>query len=718
MLPRGAVRLCGFARKATSQQGREYNAGGGRPPPQHGRPRDGRDTHPSRQLRNEFVSQPNTMNKVRMVPDGWDEYDKFGTMVKSVRNGRLTYSVEQRHQNAPQRHPQRDDRRPQQGADRQRHDQRQQGASSYDRPGTPPSRPSASQPAAQPDADELSARDPWKPDENGQWYSATTKQAIDMDRYAVYPGEGKQVEEVLREMDAAKLMTWKPKRSRRTVVLLDSKWSGWHEVQWDGAIIKTIRVKTQPHPENPETLKNTPYEDEYAAIRAKIDEENREKHLADIAREEATAKHQPPKDDLDFDGKKLVSLVNSSDNMLVRAYTVFKFMERKNLVGTSVTFNSLLTACLNTCQFEMGLNVWRMMMRRGILPDQMAYNTLMNLSQRTGHRDYVFQIYDEMREFGLPPDRVTFHQLLLADTRRAHSLIQTCLDEGKHQVPDSVLLRMYCEQNVVDKAFALWDQLAGGRRPPSVEDYNVMLLLCERQNDYDRATQVFNHMEDRSVSPNFLTYNTVMNMMAINGDTEKLHKVQTMMHDRKVTTLVVLSTFKFAGKDTSIVNGVNMDLHVSIDVPTFDGEQDIGLSFLTQQMIQYLEHNTDYQVNLKGLPTYTLFHLGKEYIQRASLQFHCEKKSLAYLLMKHGRHPSALPPKSLPRINVNARMCMDCHDTFAAASKHFNVKLECNDNNVLHVFEKGEDLSLRETRGWRTMDAINVPGSGQFGNGL
>ena len=94
----------------------------------------------------------------------------------------------------------------------------------------------------------------------------------------------------------------------------------------------------------------------------------------------------------------------------------------------------------------------------------------------------------------------------------------------------------------------------------------------------------------------------------------------------------------------------------------------------------------------QGLPTYTLLHLGNEYSQRASLQFHCEKKSLAYLLLKHGRTAEGQPTKHLPRINVNARMCMDCHDLFAAASKTFRVKVECNDNHTLHVFDSGEDL--------------------------
>eukprot|EP01059_Diplonema_ambulator_P035829 TRINITY_DN8611_c0_g1_i7.p1 TRINITY_DN8611_c0_g1~~TRINITY_DN8611_c0_g1_i7.p1 ORF type:complete len:659 (+),score=223.89 TRINITY_DN8611_c0_g1_i7:49-2025(+) len=630
----------------------------------------------------EFASKPDTRNRVKMVHDGWDEYDNAGRLVKSVRHGKVVYGSM---------------------------DKREVRKVAVQRP--------AAEPQPRPTRTSFDAvKDPWKPDADGVWYSAITQQPINTDKYYVYPGNGKTVEEVLKEMDANNLMNWKPKRNRRTFILIDSKWSGWHEVQWDGTVIKTIREKKAPHPERPSSLTDTPLQGEYEAIRKKMKEEDREKRFSEIAREEATARHQPPKDDFELDGKALIKLVNKSDNMLVRAYMVFKFMERKNLVATPVTFNSLLTACLNTCQFEMGINVWRMMLARGILPDSQAYNTLMSLASKSGNREFVFRAFEEMEAFGLVPDKFTFHVLLAADAARAHQIIKNHQARSPGVVPESILLRMYCETEDATAAFELWDVMTMSRRSPSPDDFNVMLLLCERRNDYPKAVAIFNEMEERSVAPNFLTYNTVMNMMAINGDVEKLHKVQTMMHDRKVTTLVVLSTFSFAGKETSIVNGVNMNLSVSIDVPTFDGEQDVAMSLITLQMVQYLEHNSDYVVNLKGLPTYTLFHLGKEYAQRASLQFHCEKKSLAYLLLKHGKTPSHMPPKALPRINVNARMCMDCHDVFAAASKTFRVKLECNDNNMLHVFEEGEDLSCQE--GWRTQDAINVPGSGQYGGGL
>ncbi|KAJ9455436.1 Pentatricopeptide repeat-containing protein [Diplonema papillatum] len=648
-----------------------------------------------------FVTRPDTSNKVRMVRDGWDEHDTAGRLVKSVRQGRVVFAAET--PLAQKRAAAGDALQPPAGP-----------ATSSPRSVEMESRQQLHQRPAAAD-DQHAHKDPWKPDGNGIWYSAITQQPLSNDKYLIYPGHGKRVEDVLKEMNAGNLISWKPKRNRKPIIILDSKWSGWHEIQWDGVVIKTIREKHCPHPEKPDSLRGTPLDEEYQIIRQKMTEDSRERKLADLAHEEAASKRSPPKDDLEFDGKKLISLVNSSDNMLVRAYLVFKFMERKGLVATAVTFNSLLTACLNTCQFEMGLNVWRMMLSRGLLPDQQSYNTLVSLSSKCGQRDYAFRVFEEMVEYGIEPDRACFSALLSADAKRSFVIVKRMQKEGR-VVPETVLLRMYCDAEDTENAFELWKTMQTMRRPPAVDDYNGMLLLCERRNDYDKAISIFNDMEERTVAPNFLTYNTVMNMMAIRGDTEKLHKVQTMMHDRKVTTLVVLSTFKYRGKETSIVNGVNMDLSVSLDVPVFDGEQDIAMSLTTLQMVQHLEYNSDYAPNFKGLPTYTLLHLGNEYNQRASLQFHCEKKSLAYLMLKHGKTMDSAPPKQLPRINVNARMCMDCHDLFANASRTFNVRIEVNDNNMLHVFEHGEDLSC-ET-GWRTRDAINVPGSGQYGGGL
>eukprot|EP01062_Namystynia_karyoxenos_P060147 TRINITY_DN51644_c0_g1_i1.p1 TRINITY_DN51644_c0_g1~~TRINITY_DN51644_c0_g1_i1.p1 ORF type:complete len:1007 (+),score=332.25 TRINITY_DN51644_c0_g1_i1:75-3095(+) len=635
------------------------------------------------------VLRPERQNRVKMLPDGWDEYDpEEGTLVKSVRKGKVVWEkkVEQKKVEEPP----------------QTYQEPTESDDGYDKR------------TRRRDPDPSEMPDPWKPDDNGQWYSAVSGQPVNMDKYLVYPGEGKHVNEVLKEMECDSQMTWKPKRNRKPIIVLDSKWSGWHEVQWDGQIIKTLREKGKPHPESPESLKGTPQEEEFRAIRAKIDEEKRREQLAKIAEKEQKARTQPPQDDQDFDGKRLIELVNSSDNMLIRAYLVYKFMERKNLVASTTTFNSLLTAAMNTCQLHLGFNVWRMMMSRGILPDNISYNTLITLCGKSGQKNMAYKVFEEMQQFRLDPDEVTYQTLIHIDSRRAYDIVRTNHDAGK-TVPDGVLMRVYCEKDD-DKAFEIWNKLLEQRRAPEVDDYNHILLLCERRNDYKQALNIFNDMEERQVPPNFLTYQTVMNMMAVNGQLEQLHKIQTMMHERRVTTLVVLSTFKFAGKDTSIVNGMNIDLSVSIDVPTFDGEQDIAMALLTEQMVQLLESETDYSVNFKGLPTYTLMHLSNEYNQRASLQYHCEKKSLSYLLLKHGRTPEGRPARTIPRINVNARMCMDCHDVFAAASTYFNVSLECNDNSMLHHFHSGRDLSCED--GWRTRDAMNVPGSGQYGGGL
>eukprot|EP01065_Artemidia_motanka_P002098 TRINITY_DN10961_c0_g1_i1.p1 TRINITY_DN10961_c0_g1~~TRINITY_DN10961_c0_g1_i1.p1 ORF type:complete len:815 (+),score=286.46 TRINITY_DN10961_c0_g1_i1:58-2502(+) len=629
------------------------------------------------------VLRPERRNRVKMLADGWDEYDPDdGTLVKSVRRGQVVWERKVR----------------------ERPGDTSQGMSPL-----PPERRLRRR-----DPDPAEMPDPWRPDESGQWFSAVSGQPVNMDKYLVYPGNGKHVSEVLKEMECDSQMTWKPKRNRKPIIVLDSKWSGWHEVQWDGQIIKTLREKGKVHPEDPESMKGTPQEEEFKTIRNRIEEEKRRDQLVKLAEKEQKSRNQPPTDDQDFDGKRLIELVNSTDNMLVRAYLVYKFMERKNLIASTTTFNSLLTAAMNTCQLHLGFNVWRMMMARGIFPDNISYNTLITLCGKSGQKNLAYKVFEEMTTFRLDPDEVTYQTLIHIDATRAFEIVSKNHDDGK-VVPDNVLMRVYCERDD-DRAWELWQKILDQRRAPEVDDYNHILLLCERRNDYKRALQIFNDMEERQVPPNFLTYQTVMNMMAVNGQLEQLHKIQTMMHERRVTTLVVLSTFKFAGRDTSIVNGMNIDLSVSIDVPCFDGEQDVALALLTEQMIQLLETKTDYTVNFKGLPTYTLMHLSNEYNQRASLQYHCEKKSLSYLLLKHGVTPDGATPRVIPRINVNARMCMDCHDVFAYASRHFNVSLECNDNSMLHQFKSGRDLACED--GWRTRDAMNVPGSGQYGGGL
>ena len=65
-----------------------------------------------------------------------------------------------------------------------------------------------------------------------------------------------------------------------------------------------------------------------------------------------------------------------------------------------------------------------------------------------------------------------------------------------------------------------------------------------------------------------------------------------------------------------------------------------------------------------------------------SLSYHAEKKALAHLLMN-------VKTKNF-RIDVNLRMCKDCHKLFCLASKIHQVTIECNDPNKRHIFTNGE----------------------------
>eukprot|EP01083_Nonionella_stella_P313493 1125556_1 len=66
---------------------------------------------------------------------------------------------------------------------------------------------------------------------------------------------------------------------------------------------------------------------------------------------------------------------------------------------------------------------------------------------------------------------------------------------------------------------------------------------------------------------------------------------------------------------------------------------------------------------------------------RQFIQYHAEKKALAYLLSKNAGNIN---------IDVNMRMCEDCHRFFKHVSKYYkHITVSCADNRIKHIFKHG-----------------------------
>ena len=95
-----------------------------------------------------------------------------------------------------------------------------------------------------------------------------------------------------------------------------------------------------------------------------------------------------------------------------------------------------------------------------------------------------------------------------------------------------------------------------------------------------------------------------------------------------------------------------------------------------------------YEPQLRALPynvQHALVDRGEAEMHR-SLALHAEKKALAVLLLEHLDRPGSVDLN----VDVNFKMCVDCHAFFKAASVHFNLRLTATERGrPSHDFSRG-----------------------------
>ena len=71
--------------------------------------------------------------------------------------------------------------------------------------------------------------------------------------------------------------------------------------------------------------------------------------------------------------------------------------------------------------------------------------------------------------------------------------------------------------------------------------------------------------------------------------------------------------------------------------------------------------------------------------------YHAEKKALAALLLlseeRQGVEEEEGAAAAALRVEVNIKMCLDCHEFFRCAARLFARSVECRDGSRLHCFD-------------------------------
>jgi pentatricopeptide repeat protein len=136
--------------------------------------------------------------------------------------------------------------------------------------------------------------------------------------------------------------------------------------------------------------------------------------------------------------------------------------------------------------------------------------------------DKCWDVYQEMIQANMRSQfsSVTYNTLIDACARcgeigRAPTILEDMLRQGvePNLVSYSAVLKGYCQENKLDKAFELLETMKGSKHvQPDELVYNTLLDGCARQALYKRGMQVFAEMEERGVKPSNFTLSVLVKL--------------------------------------------------------------------------------------------------------------------------------------------------------------------------------------------------------------
>lgn len=136
--------------------------------------------------------------------------------------------------------------------------------------------------------------------------------------------------------------------------------------------------------------------------------------------------------------------------------------------------------------------------------------------------DRVWALYQEMLEVGLQPQfsSVTYNTLVDACSRcgevsRTPALLAEMVKQGiePNLVTYSAVLKGYCQENRLDKAFELVEIMKQSPHVrPDEQTYNTLLDGCARQSLYKQGMEVFEDMRKAGVRPSNFTLSILVKL--------------------------------------------------------------------------------------------------------------------------------------------------------------------------------------------------------------
>nr|ABU45192.1 unknown [Petunia integrifolia subsp. inflata] len=183
--------------------------------------------------------------------------------------------------------------------------------------------------------------------------------------------------------------------------------------------------------------------------------------------------------------------------MFDHALKIYDQMDDLGTPRSAISFNVLLSACVNTKQYDRVRQLFdEMPVKYGFLPDKVSYGILIRSYCEMGLPEKAMERLKEMEEKGVEITAITF----------------------------TTLLHAFYKKGMGDEAEKVWNEMVNKGCGPDVGAYNVKIRNIQG-GDPEGVKALIEEMNNAGLKPDTISYNYLMTCYCENGLMDEAQKV-------------------------------------------------------------------------------------------------------------------------------------------------------------------------------------------------
>lgn len=237
---------------------------------------------------------------------------------------------------------------------------------------------------------------------------------------------------------------------------------------------------------------------------------------------------------IDFVNKNLGNADVRMYNILLKGYAskgnMKKMLEVKerilqaNLKPSSVTYNTMIHACIRSGNLRMAKSLMQEAETSGAGLDAWSYTTLLKGYVEQNDMKNAMLVFDDMQIAGKKPTYITYSIMIDGYVRSgqlvtARSMLDRMVESGERPtaVTFNTLLRGYSSDKrpgALRQALLLLDDMTSYHVVPEIDTFNTLMSAAVDADDLRLAVDIFKRVEKASLRPDGVTYTILLQAYA------------------------------------------------------------------------------------------------------------------------------------------------------------------------------------------------------------